>query len=509
MDAQIKTMYEALSRNAIVRALFENYESLYVVNVETSAFKCYHESESYSSLSIEEEGEDFFGTLEKNVETAIYLEDREFVLRMMTRQNLMSALTGERFFSFVYRLMIDGKPLYHKLRATMDTVDGTPHFLIGVRNVDASFRQDKALAEKLTQMHSREKNHLEAILAGADGYLEADLTMNKVVEFQLHTEENLPDELLKPFRDEALSYDAFMNWHISNIPESDRQMVRRISDRSYLIECFRNNERFALVKFSLNIGEGRQKPCKIVFYLYRDASTLDIMAFSVLYDLTEQLRREEEFKELEEELQMIKLRNFTSQMQPHFLYNALGSIQEIILEDPRYAWELLGDFTAHLRSCIRAMTSDAPIPFCQELANIKAYVNIEKMRLGEKLKVVYDIGASGFSILPLSVQPIVENAIRHGIYNRGAKGGTVTVTTRDLGDRILITVEDDGVGFDVEDIRKKLESGRTDSAGLRNIRYRLEKMMQADMDISSCPGEGTEVTIMIPKKGENNESNNS
>ena len=205
---------------------------------------------------------------------------------------------------------------------------------------------------------------------------------------------------------------------------------------------------------------------------------------------------------------MSRIRNFTSQMQPHFLYNALGSIQEVMLEDPQYASELLGVFTAHLRSCIRSMTSDAPIPFAQELSNIKAYVNIEKMRLGKKLKMDYDIETCDFLILPLSIQPIVENAIRHGVYPKGEEGGTVTLKTRQEGDRILIIVEDDGVGFDVEEFRESLRSGKTDSAGLKNISFRLDRMLQASLDIESRNGEGTKVTISIPK-GENNESDNS
>ena len=197
---------------------------------------------------------------------------------------------------------------------------------------------------------------------------------------------------------------------------------------------------------------------------------------------------------------MSRLRNFTSQMQPHFLYNALGSIQEIVLDDPAYASELIGDFTIHLRSCIRAMANDAPIPFDQELANIKAYVNIEKMRFGDKLKVLYDIQTNDFSILPLSIQPIVENAIRHGIYERGEHGGVVAIRTEKKEDAVRITVEDNGVGFDVEAFRAAVSSGKRDSTGLKNITFRLDKMMHASVNIESCVGTGTKVTVMIPKE---------
>ena len=508
MDTAIKSVYEALSRNAVVRALFENYESLYVVDAETSAFKCYHESDSYRTLSIESQGEDFFYTLENNIIKAIYWEDQEFVKSKLSKQALMDGLSCDKFYSFVYRLIIDGKPLYHKLRATVDSVNGRPHFLIGIRNVDASFRQDKALAEKLTSMHSKEINRLEAILSSAEGYIEADLTNDRIVGFQPYKVEKVPQKMYRSFKEGKLSYSDFLSVHMAHMVESDIPKFKKISDRGYLLDCFTSVEKRASVTFSMKRHDGNPKPFKLFFYLYRDASTEDIMAFAVLYDLTEQLRREKELKDLENELQMSKLRNFTSQMQPHFLYNALGSIQEVMLEDPQYASELLGDFTAHLRSCIRSMTSDAPIPFAQELSNIKAYVNIEKMRLGKKLKMDYDIETCDFLILPLSIQPIVENAIRHGVYPKGEEGGTVTLRTRQEDGRILVIVEDDGVGFDVEEFRERLRSGKTDSAGLKNISFRLDRMLQASLDIESRKGEGTKVTISIPK-GENNESDNS
>ncbi|MBQ1691042.1 MAG: hypothetical protein II018_07225, partial [Firmicutes bacterium] len=98
--------------------------------------------------------------------------------------------------------------------------------------------------------------------------------------------------------------------------------------------------------------------------------------------------------------------------------------------------------------------------------------------------------------------------IRHGVYPKGEEGGTVTLKTRQEGDRILVIVEDDGVGFDVEEFRERLRSGKTDSAGLKNISFRLDRMLQASLDIESRKGEGTKVTISIPK-GENNESDNS
>ena len=100
----------------------------------------------------------------------------------------------------------------------------------------------------------------------------------------------------------------------------------------------------------------------------------------------------------------------------------------------------------------------------------------------------------------MSVQPIVENAIRHGIYERGEEGGTVTIRTARSDGAVRITVEDNGVGFDVEALRSEISSGKRDSTGLKNVMFRLDKMMHASVDIESRVGVGTTVTILIPKE---------
>lgn len=494
-------LQESLSHEAIVKALFEKYESLYAVDIETSAYQCFHESDPFSSLRLESAGDDFFNSVAENIARTVHPDDQKYVRAMLSREALLAGVTREKYYSFVYRLVIDGKPLYHKLRATLERVNQRPHFLIGVRNIDAAYRLDRAHEAELSAMQRKEINHLEAILASAEEYMEANLTKNRVLELSKHSEPSgLPKDVRFPALEESISYSDFERWRIENLIAGNREKYIKVSDRNYLIRCFERGERRASVSFSKKTASGCAQPCKKVFYLYRDEATGDVLAFCVIYDLTEQQRKEKELRDLERELQMSRMRNFTSQMQPHFLYNALSSIQEIVLDDPQYASKLIGDFTIHLRSCIRAMASDAPIPFDQELANVRAYVNIEKMRFGDKLEVVYDVQASDFSILPLTVQPIVENAIRHGIYERGAQGGEVRLRTAEREDAWVIEVHDDGVGFDVEAYRAGLASGERDSTGIRNIIFRLDKVMGATVKMESRPDVGTTVTIEVPKK---------
>ena len=224
--------------------------------------------------------------------------------------------------------------------------------------------------------------------------------------------------------------------------------------------------------------------------------------YSVVTDLSkyrkEQQLLEEELKQTRDQLAQIRVKNASRQMQPHFLYNALSSIREIVLEDPEYASNLIYDFTTHLRACVRSMSSDAPISFAQELENIEAYVNIEKMRFGDRLSMEYNCPETDFSIIPLSIQPLVENAIRHGVFDRGAAGGKVIVSTARGDGCIFVYVEDNGVGFDYQQTMQEVKDGTRDSSGLANLIFRFATLMRAEVAVDSIVGSGTKVTVTIP-----------
>ncbi len=498
----------ALSHEVILRALFENYECIYYVDVDTNAYRCCHESVPYSDLRIALGGKDFFSDMLSEVDRTVYEEDREYVKHALSKEEMLEGIRREEYYSVVYRLMIDGKPTYHKIRAAMGDVEGKRHILIGIRNVEETIRREKEHEKSLESMHQKEKNHLEAVLAASAGYLEANLTRDLLIEKSpsFTSSEGVPMISIYAYASEKL-YSGLQRLICSKVVFG-AEAYERTGAAEYLISRFAQGDKRVSVSFSLRMDNGSVRNCSEVFFLYRDSVSGDVMAFCVIYDLTEQRRREKELQELENELKLSRIRNSTSQMQPHFLYNALGSIQEILLDDPKYASELIGDFAIHLRSCIRAMGSDAPLPFGQEISNIKAYVRIEQMRFGKKLKVVYDTPVTDFLIVPLSVQPLVENAIRHGIYERASAGGTVTVRSRETESEWIVEVEDDGVGFDVSELGAAAWA-RKGSTGIENISFRLEKVMNASVDIKSVRGVGTKATIRLPKKGESNESDNS
>ncbi len=492
---------QGVTYEMLARALFENYESIYDIDLENNNYKTYHESESYRKLEVASEGEDFFASLDVNIPNIIFSEDREYVMRMLKKEALVEGLKKEKYYSFIYRVLKNDSPAYHQIRATIQMVGDKTHILMGVRNIDAMMRRDITHRKELSDMRQKEKTHMEAVLASAAAYMEVNLTKDQVLEKAMnYTSEPMKGLIKVPETPSFNRYSLLHEWMSANTVVSNNEKFRQIGSKDYLLGCFEKGEKRASVDFSVKTTAGEIQPCKEVFYLYKESSTDNIHSFCVIYDLTEQQKQEKELEELENELKLSRIQNSASQMQPHFLYNALGSIQEIVLTNPEYAADLIRDFTVHLRSCIRAMSNDEPLPFSQELKNIQAYINIEAMRLGEKLKVRYEIGTEDFRILPLSVQPLVENAIRHGVYERGMDGGTIGLRTREVADGFIIEVEDNGIGFDVAAFQERLEKKETESAGIRNIIFRLDKVMHASVKIESTVGVGTLVTIRVPKE---------
>ncbi len=183
-----------------------------------------------------------------------------------------------------------------------------------------------------------------------------------------------------------------------------------------------------------------------------------------------------------------------SQIQPHFVYNTLGAIQTYIKKSPDIAYKMVQDFSDYLRMNLQSLTNPGTVSFADELRHVRAYTDIELIRFQNRVQVVYEIETEDFQILPLTVQPLVENAIKHGVCKK-VEGGTVWIRTQELEQEFRITVEDNGVGFDCKEGKN-----RQDSIGLSNIQHRLKLQMNAVVEISSVPGEGTKVTVIIPKE---------
>ncbi len=206
-------------------------------------------------------------------------------------------------------------------------------------------------------------------------------------------------------------------------------------------------------------------------------------------------QRAREARELEHEVEKANMAVMISQIQPHFLYNALNTIKSLIRRDPKKAEQAVIDFSYYLRGNMDSLTHTEPIPFETELAHVKYYCDIELLRFSDKLKIEYDIQEKKFCVPTLSIQPIVENAIKHGVTKK-PEGGTVRIFTASDDKDYIVTVKDDGVGFDPSAIEE--DDGRS-HVGIQNIRYRFENMMHATVSIESEKGVGTCVIIRIPK----------
>lgn len=203
---------------------------------------------------------------------------------------------------------------------------------------------------------------------------------------------------------------------------------------------------------------------------------------------------EAEQKLIRAQLQENRIAIMISQIQPHFIYNTLGTIQQLCKEDPEQAAKLIQNFSIYLRGNFSELDNTVPIRFAKELEHVRCYTEIELIRFPD-MTVRYDIQTEEFLLPALTVQPLVENAIKHGIMGL-EKGGTVTISAYEKQTDYCICVSDDGVGFDV--------SGLTDTKkhiGIRNVRERLQAMCGGSLTIESQPGIGTRALIRIPKEG--------
>ena len=191
-----------------------------------------------------------------------------------------------------------------------------------------------------------------------------------------------------------------------------------------------------------------------------------------------------------------------AQIRPHFIFNALNTISSFCYTNPAKAGELLSEFGVFLRNSFDFSSTYSAITIEQEIRLVKAYVAIEQARFGKRLEAEYNIDFSvlDYCILPLMIQPIVENSIRHGLMKRN-QGGKVTLNLTRCENRINIQVIDNGLGIAaniLDDLTNSKLEGR--GVGLTNIKRRLLSFYGVDLDISSAEDRGTAISFNIPAK---------
>lgn len=225
-------------------------------------------------------------------------------------------------------------------------------------------------------------------------------------------------------------------------------------------------------------------------------TTLSLIIMFILFhgDVTKRLAAAEvELAEKERRLTEQHISTMISQIQPHFIYNTLGSIHQLCLEQPEQAAELTQNFSLYLRGNFSKLDNNKPIRLSTELEHVRCYVNIEKVRFPD-ITVNFDVHCDDFFLPALSIQPLVENAIKHGLMGLES-GGTVTITAFETETDYCVCVKDDGIGFDTAVI----PDDKT-HIGLKNIRGRLSAICGGTLVVESTPDVGTTATVTIPKE---------
>lgn len=224
------------------------------------------------------------------------------------------------------------------------------------------------------------------------------------------------------------------------------------------------------------------------------AGTVFSLFFMFSYLLIDQrelyYRQERETDQLRQDIML-------SQIQPHFLYNSLGAIQSLCRTDPPLAEKALDTFAHYLRGNMDSLSRRGLIPFTQELEHTRQYLELEQLRFEDALQVRYDLSCTHFRIPTLTLQPLAENAVRHGVRKNPDGRGSVLMSTTEYPDRIEVTVTDNGPGFDPS--APLPEDGRS-HIGLKNIRERLQRLGAGELVLDSAPGKGTKASIILPKE---------
>ena len=221
---------------------------------------------------------------------------------------------------------------------------------------------------------------------------------------------------------------------------------------------------------------------------------------SIQSELSSQIKKKElELKNKELELTEGKISIMLSQIQPHFLHNALTAIAQLCDDDPGKAKKATMDFSVYLRNNMESLNHKGLINVDKEISHVKGYLDLEEAIYGDdpggnKLNVIYRIEAGGFQLPPLTIQPIAENAVKHGVGQKEG-GGTVTLSVCETDDEFQVKITDDGVGYDVD---CPYDDGR-EHIGIVNVRRRIKEQCGGTLEISSEIGRGTTAVIRIPK----------
>ncbi|MGN0631481.1 MAG: histidine kinase [Ruminococcus sp.] len=240
----------------------------------------------------------------------------------------------------------------------------------------------------------------------------------------------------------------------------------------------------------------------LIFTLLTFVFFIIYVGISTILNYREQERqlavKDKMIAENERQLAENRIAVMISQIKPHFMNNSLTSIAMLCEKDPLKAEEAIIHLAEYLRENMNSLKERHMVPFSTEISHVENYLYFEKLRFGDALEITYDIETTDFMVPPLSVQPLVENAVKHGLKNHDGKGA-IAIKVRELRDSIEISVTDNGSGFD----KGSIQNDKGDHIGLENVRQRQKMLAGADLNIDSIKGVGTNALITIPKENQN------
>ena len=197
------------------------------------------------------------------------------------------------------------------------------------------------------------------------------------------------------------------------------------------------------------------------------------------------------------ELSESKTKLLSGQIRSHFIFNSLAAIEELCLEDPQLARKGIEDFSRYLRGNMQAVGDGQLVPFTREVENVKSYLALEMIDPSTTFNVAWDLRATSFRLPSLVVQPLVENAVRHGVAHKGSEG-LITISSWEADDSYVVRVEDNGGGVRTPEPSALVNKKEHNGIAIENTRTRLDLMCQGSLDLELTPT-GAVATVYIPK----------
>ena len=310
--------------------------------------------------------------------------------------------------------------------------------------------------------------------------------------------------LILPILSNILFYDTWLYWAIAQVLANISLLIclcREFSVTKGKERWLYIGSSLPLISFVIDVimtylGVWRGGlSCIFVFSIFFFAAMITVLRIipNSINTLAKAKELETEKIVLDAKLKESRVSTMISQIRPHFIYNTLGSIEQLCNIDPPKAGELVHNFAKYLRGNFGELDNTKPILMSQEMEHVHYYVSIENVRFPD-MTFSFEMNSGDFHIPALTIQPIVENAIKHGLMKL-QKGGTIRIVSDETDTHYYVTVTDDGVGFDTDDLLDERKH-----IGIRNIRGRLKVMVNGTLEINSTKGVGTTVMIKIPKE---------